>query len=55
MIKEAKGHVLSVRVTESDYAALEKIAGWNRESVQKTARKALEMLIEAHSGQLQGK
>lgn len=50
--KESKDHVLSVRVTETDYASLSQIAVWNGESVQETARKALEMLIEAHLGQL---
>lgn len=50
--RESKEHVLSVRVTNTDYERLCQIAVWNNESVQETARKALEMLIEAHLGQL---
>lgn len=47
--QEPLNHVLSVRVSEADMAKIESIAELNHESVQDTARKALEMLLMAYS------
>jgi hypothetical protein len=50
---EARKHVLSVRVSEADMAAIKRVAEISHESVQDTARKALEMIIKAYSGMIE--
>lgn len=48
--KPIKEHVLSIRVNSETLEQLNAIAVLNNEKLPKTARRALEMLINAYSG-----